>query len=521
MSTPIPLDQPANARKPGDFRRKGTDGPPYVSSLTRTRQPTGNKPELITKAEARGITVDGLTVAQLKEALGTEPADQLMGRPSGFGGPTEDDFQLRKYLERNTAAGVLLLVLGGLDPATVDLDDRTALDRLVLQAQDAIDGNLWADRGTHVHKLCERVETGKTWGDLIPYGETLGIPAALQHAIMDKWATFRQGLQATAIAAELPMVNDVIKVAGTFDLLDTFAATLTTVFGDIEPGGAVIADIKTGATRDKYAIQIAGYQGGVPYDTETDTRTVWPTQPVAHVGLIYHMSMKDAIAGEPFDWEAIPVDLQAGRDGARICCEARDWPHESPFGSPVQATERRQLLRRRYQDLTDTDKAKVIITDPDDLDAIEKALNAVDPFQQVTPLGRPTPTVVAPAHVVLDEGPPASTGDVEALRATVAMLDAVQAEWVSSIVKLNGNLSVRQNPSARRYAIGQALSTLALAGWHDNELLAACMTTAGVSGLASATADQAIALEQVTQELAAGRLTFSVNLDGDMQLQAA
>jgi len=88
-------------------------------------------------------------------------------------------------------------------------------------------------------------------------------------------------------------------------------------------------------------------------------------------------------------------------------------------------------------------------------------------------------------------------------------------------VKLNGNLSVRQNPSARRYAIGQALSTLALAGWHDNELLAACMTTAGVSGLASATADQAIALEQVTQELAAGRLTFSVNLDGDMQLQAA
>ncbi len=340
MGEPIPipesmLGKPAPVRKPGDFRRKGQDGPPYVSSPTETRKPKGNKPELIAKCEARGLATDG-TVADLIERLGAEPRDELYGRPSGFGDPLENSYALRKFIERGILRGALMLINERrLDPMSVGLDDDGVLDRLVLDAQDAADAMIWADRGTHVHMLIERHESARGWKELIPDGEALGLSEVLQRAIMVAWEEFRQALGARSLGTELAVVNDDMRIAGTLDLLDTFDHAIDTEFGTIFWGEAAIADVKTGALRDKYAVQVAGYQGATPYDVNTETRGAWDRQPVAHVGLIYHMPMKEVLDGAPIVWQAIPVDLAAGREGARICCEARDWPTSSVYGAPI------------------------------------------------------------------------------------------------------------------------------------------------------------------------------------------
>lgn len=345
---------PAPERRPGDFRRKGTGGPPYVSSPTKTRQPKGNKPELAAKVRERGIDLtdfdfdnyDGVnpmscTVDQLKAALGPEPADELYGRPSGFGDPLENAYALRKHIERQKVAGTLRLVLAGLDPSTVDLDDPAVLDRLVLEADAAADAMIWADRGTHVHLIVEHIETGRAWEHLIPAGEALGIPAPLQQRVAEQWVAFRRSMGARSLASELTLVNDELRIAGTTDLLDVFDHDLELPVADgtyvVTAGQAVIGDVKTGELRPKYAVQIVGYADGVPYDTDAETRAEWPVEPHQGVGLIWHYNLRAALDGELVEWEAIPVDLAVGRAGARICCEARDWPASSPFGQPIAA----------------------------------------------------------------------------------------------------------------------------------------------------------------------------------------
>lgn len=149
-------------RKPGDFRRKGENGPPIVASATRTRQPKGNKAELIAKCEQRGINIPaGATVAQLKELLGPEPMDEIYGRPSGFGGALENSYNLIKWKERQVAAGILIISDQPLSVLEmVDHTDRDALDRLVNDAHDAAGSSLAADRGTHIHLLTEAFDRG-------------------------------------------------------------------------------------------------------------------------------------------------------------------------------------------------------------------------------------------------------------------------------------------------------------------------------------------------------------------------
>jgi hypothetical protein len=327
-------------QRPGDFRRRGQDGPPIVPSLTKTRQPKGNKPELQAKARAKGIDPGGMTVDELKAAIGTEPADETYGRPSGFGDPLENSYALRKYIERGIAAGVVKLVVDGLDARSVDLDDPGKLDQLVLDAQDAIESMIWADRGTHVHALVQCVEEGRPWVQLVTAGEALGLSQALQQAIVESWIAFRRSLGVRSIACELPVVNDGCRVAGTLDLLDVFDHDLELALDvgtyHIRAGQPIIGDVKTGDPRDKYAVQIAAYADGVPFDTETEQRGEWEP-PHPNVGLVYHMPMKAVLDGAPVTWQAIPVDLTVGRDGARICCEARDWPATPVFGTPIAA----------------------------------------------------------------------------------------------------------------------------------------------------------------------------------------
>jgi hypothetical protein len=49
------------------------------------------------------------------------------------------------------------------------------------------------------------------------------------------------------------------------------------------------------------------------------------TRPNPHIALIYHYDLARALDGEPVDWQAIPVNVDAGREGGDLCRAAADF----------------------------------------------------------------------------------------------------------------------------------------------------------------------------------------------------
>lgn len=280
------LDTPPNAttQRPGDFRRRGQDGPPWVASVDKTRRPKGNKAELVAKCEARGLDIDG-TVDQLVERLGPEPRDELYARPSSYGDPLENQSNLERWKERKILSGVWHLLQRQTFPEWLDHPDDEALDNLAARCHEAAGTKLAADRGTHVHRLTERHDRGEPFDDLIDAGKNLGIPESLQRRIVEQWAETRGAMRVTARAVEQPVVNDDLRAAGTVDRIDVCGQQITTPFGTIAAGEPFVGDIKTGkliAADDgtpqwwvTYPVQLAVYADAVPYDVDTDTRGTW------------------------------------------------------------------------------------------------------------------------------------------------------------------------------------------------------------------------------------------------------
>lgn len=160
---PIELDtaEPERyERQPGDFRRRGKDGPPLVKSLTKTRKRKGNKPDLIAMCEAEGIDVpDKATVAQLHELLGPEAAWETYKRPSNYGALIDDETNLIKWKERQVALGIAMnpRILEHMRDAN-DENEKALLDRVCRDAHDEAQSMLAAERGTYVHLLTEWAE---------------------------------------------------------------------------------------------------------------------------------------------------------------------------------------------------------------------------------------------------------------------------------------------------------------------------------------------------------------------------
>lgn len=171
---PLDYDDAPPARRPGDFRRRGDQGPPLVKSLTKTRKRQGKKADLQAQADAAGIDHTGMTVPQLHDALGPEAGDDVYGRPSGYGDLIEPMWNLMKHDQRQILFGALVygdddtqqfmdLWLDAGRPQFYDAvsdnqDARRILDRIAARCGDLAGRNNAAARGTWLHALTEWAE---------------------------------------------------------------------------------------------------------------------------------------------------------------------------------------------------------------------------------------------------------------------------------------------------------------------------------------------------------------------------
>ena len=275
--------QNATVKKPGDFRRRGPDGPPWVASPDKTRKPKGNKPELLDKARAAGHDLpDKITVPELVDLLGPEPADELYGRPSGYGELIDDAWAIRKWGERQVALGIAMepSILRELDNAD---DERKALDRIAMKAHDVAGSDIAAARGTWVHTLTEWAEKRS---EVFPKPDArFGITKDQEIGIAKGWLDLLADNGLEVVASELPVVNDDVRLAGTLDRIVRLTRDLPFNGVVVPAGSLVVLDVKTSKLHadddelpsfwSSYPIQIATYAAAVPYDTERDVRLTW------------------------------------------------------------------------------------------------------------------------------------------------------------------------------------------------------------------------------------------------------
>lgn len=455
-----------------------------------------------------------------------------------------DTFSLEQWQQRQIVVGMTV------DPtliqkAAVDLDNRDLIGKVAEEAKQAAKASAKADRGTQMH-------------------------TAMEHMLLNpaKLVTDQQRADAERIAATLDAYGITIEprwveqivmwpdehVVGRFD---AFARWRDDLF---------VLDLKSGRNAVAYpqstAVQLSLYAGApwvsADLTTKDDKTTVTEWEPLPgelrqDKGLVLLVE-PDVDVGEL--WE---IDLSYGAAGADLARQIRRWRMEKNYGrnasslvapeprlpltsaeagaagsversrvdppvtapDPASSNERRDALLERYRSLTDEQQRAFADRgiDRNDLDAIEAALDDIDPFARVTvPVTIVRPALADPLPVI-DEGAEASVGDRDRLRAAFEVLEPDQRDWVVGHVAGAGNLSVTQLPSERRTLIGLALVRLASAGWHDDTLLEACLDAShcrtGLDGLHHA---DAVRLGAVVVDVCEDRYQFTVSDDGKVRL---
>lgn len=224
-------------------------------------------------------------------------------RVSTMCGLAEDTSNLTKWKMRTVAHGL------GLKPDLVSLaialdpdSDKKKLDDLCEQAMAAADSSKGANLGTAIHTFTE-------WADT--QGADLSrVPSDIR-PLIELYLAEMKRRELTVMAMERFVVNDELKVAGSFDRL---------LFQPLH--GIVVGDLKTGqhdaAFPAKVAIQVAIYANSQLYDVETGTRTPIPGLNRA-VGVLMHLNRIARTC------ESYPLDLIAGWEGAHVAADVHAW----------------------------------------------------------------------------------------------------------------------------------------------------------------------------------------------------
>jgi hypothetical protein len=320
-------DEVETVRRPGDFKRRGADGPPMVSDPTGATVKSGKR-----AGEVKWVTY---------------------GRPSAAADHIENKTAVEKWTQRELVYGLV----AGKNSAAVedavnelakldrDRDDKTwraAADRVVVRALDYAEARLAAERGTHTHGTTEAFDRDRDWVAMAEAGINLGIPQHVQAAMVAAWELMLKQTGLKVLATEIAIVHDGWRLAGTGDriVIATRDLELVDCQGEVVriPAGTVfVLDIKTGKMRvasdgsienwHGYAVQIAAYADGIPYDTATDTRQCWTESlpaPSTDVAVIAHLPVAAALAGRAV-CTLVAVDLRAGVHAAGLVLQAKDF----------------------------------------------------------------------------------------------------------------------------------------------------------------------------------------------------
>lgn len=197
--------------------------------------------------------------------------------------------------------------------STTSLEDRKALNEVVEAALETAAASSAARTGTAVHSATELVDTG------VPLDR---IPSAVrQHVAAYQELIGSAGL--IPVDLEVPIVNDDLQAAGTFDRLYR-----------LPDGRTVIGDLKTSSpdapkfAGGEWAIQCAIYATGARVDLDSGARSPIDADLDPSVGVIVHVPTR--AGGEPaLHW----VDLDWGLEAARLANRVRAY-RKTKFLSP-------------------------------------------------------------------------------------------------------------------------------------------------------------------------------------------
>jgi hypothetical protein len=239
-------------------------------------------------------------------------------RPSGWGSDLDDESNLVVWKIDRAMEGVAC------DPSIAAMvasnlgNKEGAKDRRERAIQRGR-GDEAADIGTALHKMTERVEIGD--GFVAPEPYSADIAAYLM--LLDS-----AGLTSEFI--ECKLVNDEMRAAGTADRIYKAHRPLEIPgFDALVPGQYVLGDLKTGKRLDYslpgFCIQLALYCDSMFYNVETNERSPLPAGLRTDVALLVHMAAGTATCA--FHW----LDLQVGREGARIVRDVRRWRKRDDF----------------------------------------------------------------------------------------------------------------------------------------------------------------------------------------------
>lgn len=457
------------------------------------------------------------------------------GSPSSRGREIENDVGLTKFKQRLTLLGIGMEQ--ALAPACSHLADlpigspefNTAADTIVVAADRITRSSLAADRGTHGHLLCERADTTEVWADIIPDGEHVGLDTSTQDAVVAAWRDLLAANGLSVLAIEASCVDDLWHLAGTLDRIVRTTRELrfryaTGEIVTIPAGTVLVLDIKFGKTRKAHPIQIASYAQSVPYDTEAETRGVWPWPIDQDHALIAHGDFGGD--GVPPSISLVHVDLRAGREHGGACVvQAKAWAARDDVWSIAQVeVEGQEPTSTTSPLLAATAAGEGAATVPQTLSPASSRLALVDARATLAE----TPTQGADLATGFDELWSQMFDEFTALDNDAR---AWRGELVGDAQRARVPFHVQQVRTERTYHINKGIIALAAGEGDHDEILRALLAlvlgeVAYFPGIrtghlvGSLTATQAATFASLVDAYFADGLTSSVDHDGHLVFAA-
>ena len=244
----------------------------------------------------------------------------------------EDTYNLSRWQMRMVALGIarrrdLILAASAINDPD-DYGQKRTLNEVAESAVEAAAGHAKANAGTALHSYAERVDRH----------EALGYIPEEYEADVAAYARVTEGLD--ILVTEAFVIVDALRVGGSLDKVMVFTAEYLDRYAEehrgarlhypngdeVQPGDAVIGDIKTGNTDfalSAISMQLGTYANGVVYDHALGTRSPIPGDPRKDYAVI--IALPSGKGNASLIW----LDITKGWDAAqRLAYEVLQWRKE-------------------------------------------------------------------------------------------------------------------------------------------------------------------------------------------------